>query len=162
MPKTLVDKILLNPTQGELAEIFMLGYDMWAEDQSELEYLAGCKSSKKYQQGTWHVLYADGEVVSAHITYTKCFGLPSGSYGIGSLATMPRYRNCGYASELMIRSVARLLETGATAVYLFSDIDKQFYEKFGFVEVVKGGNSHCMILTNPPHRKAAAECPTYF
>ncbi len=126
--------------------IFLMGFDVWSENLSEEEYLLSCRESKKYQSGTWYVLEKEGEIVSSLIVYS----LESDNYGIGSIATSPIHRNQGFASEL-IRDVIQQLETkkNSTSVFLYSDIDSNFYRKFDFIELPKEfqryTSSKCMI-----------------
>jgi predicted acetyltransferase len=123
-----------------------MGLDCWIEDLTESQYLESCHKSKKYQSGTWYVLEKEGELVSSLIV----FSLESDNYGIGSIATSPIHRNQGFASEL-IREVIQKLETkkNSTSIFLYSDIDSNFYRKFDFIvlpkEFQKYTSSKCMI-----------------
>lgn len=131
--------------EKELSDIFMLGFDTWAENLSKDKYISSCYSSEKYKRGSWRVLVENEKIISALIVYR----FNDKDYGIGSLATMSNVRGNGYASKLL-KGVIKELSVVAKKVFLYSDIDTLFYKKFGFNEVSpdyqKYKNSICMEL----------------
>lgn len=143
----------------------MMGFDVWAEELSESDYLSTCQNSPKYKKGQWHVLLVDDQIVSSLITYENEFELPSNCIGIGSVATSTNSRKRGYASHL-VNEIASIMESSEkSAIYLFSDIDASFYEKLGFELLTvppKYSSSPCMIR-NISNSSALAQIePSYF
>ncbi|MEZ8313024.1 GNAT family N-acetyltransferase [Vibrio splendidus] len=130
----------------ELDTIYTMGFDVWGNGLSLDDYLTACRNSEKYLSGTWYVLVAKDNVVSSLIVYRDMFSLAKGCCGIGSVATQQELRHKGYASEL-INLVRTELFTrhNCKALYLHSDIEHQFYNKLGFVNV---GSSDCMYILN--------------
>ncbi|MCF7505036.1 GNAT family N-acetyltransferase [Vibrio sp. L3-7] len=130
----------------ELDTIYTMGFDVWGNGLSLDDYLTVCRNSEKYLSGTWYALVAKDNVVSSLIVYRDMFGLAKGCCGIGSVATPQELRHKGYASEL-INLVRTELFTryNCKALYLHSDIEHQFYNKLGFVNV---GSSDCMYILN--------------
>ncbi|PCJ58195.1 MAG: GNAT family N-acetyltransferase [Planctomycetota bacterium] len=145
----------------EFDQIFMLGYDVWGEDASICEYLDDCKNSEKYQSGEWYVLVNDEVVLSALIVYSKCFGLADNYHGIGSIATDPKHRKKGYASKLISYFCQKLKDEGISGLYLYSDIDDNFYKKLGFDVVLKDYGT-CMINTFCSKEALPDNIPNYF
>ncbi len=128
----------------ELDAIYAIGFDVWHEGLCYEQYLAECRSSKKYQAGTWYVLIDNEQIVSSLIVYHGLFGLKEGSLGIGSVATPHDFRGQGYASHLIRLLTTELLNHhGCNALFLHSDIDPKFYARLGFVQIE---GSNCMYL----------------
>ena len=149
----------------DLEEIYLMGSDAWSEGVSIASYLDGCRNSAKYRQGKWHVLSVNGKLVASLITYENCFRLPEGFHGVGSVATSIDARRCGYASAL-IRAVASELEdAGSAGIFLFSDIDPNFYQALGF-EVIgdqkSTGSTHCMLQVFQESGGLQYAVPSYF
>ncbi len=136
---------LSEPDSSELDRIYLLGYDAWGEAAGVDDYLSGCRASDKYEQGRWHTLTVDDQIVSALIVHADGFHLPDGFQGIGSVATDERYRGQGHASTLIKHVVATLETRGSKGVYLFSDIPPRFYQRLGFVTLGMVGGSTCML-----------------
>ncbi|MEL0608835.1 GNAT family N-acetyltransferase [Vibrio echinoideorum] len=130
----------------ELDTIYTMGFDVWGDGLSFDDYLTACRNSEKYLSGTWYVLVAKDSVVSSLIVYRDMFGLAKGCCGIGSVATPQKLRHKGYASELINLIRTELFTRhNCKALYLHSDIEHQFYNKLGFVNV---GSSDCMYILN--------------
>lgn len=110
----------------DLNSIFLMGYDVWGQNLSEVDYLESCHNSKKYESGNWFVLRKNGLLVSSLIAYSLS---EKNAIGIGSIATSPSHRNLGFASQLV---EAFILTNKDQMFYLWSDIQTSFYEKFGF------------------------------
>lgn len=153
-----------NATPQEMNEIYMMGFDVWADGASEDDYLEGCHNSPKYKKGSWWVLEDQGKLVSSLIVYN----LGEGIYGIGSIATPPECRRQGYASRLT-ESVSEELEEQAKAIFLFADIKPEFYEKLGYVRLPanlqKYDSSTCMVRSTKDEQiwnQKSVDLPTYF
>lgn len=122
---TLVDKVVKRISE-DLDAIYAMGYDVWGEGNSYADYLEGCRTSSKYQTGTWYVLIVDGEQVSSCILYQ----LSTNVIGIGSLATKYDKRGRGFGTFLL----KKILSANIGRVsFLWSDINPNFYKKIGFV-----------------------------
>jgi predicted N-acetyltransferase YhbS len=145
----------------ELAIIYLMGFDVWADGGSEADYLKKCRESKKYKAGIWYVLANESGVVSSLIVYTSIFGVPENYCGIGSVATNPQQRNKGYSSHLITGVCASLKDSGCSGVYLHSDIDISFYERLGFIQA-SSESSKCLVRTFDKLKIIPNEIPTYF
>jgi predicted N-acetyltransferase YhbS len=150
---------------SEFDQIYMMGFDVWAEGP-EADYLVGCRTSSKYARGTWYVLENEsGKLVSSLIVYQ----LSPGQFGIGSIATPVALRKQGYASVLIAKVLAQLdLISTKTIVFLYSDIEPQFYERFGFVQLPAEAQRYktttCMVRCENPGGPFADQSatPEYF
>jgi hypothetical protein len=117
----------------ELDRIYMMGFDVWSDGATQVEYLAGCRASPKYASGTWYVLTADSQPISSLITYK----LGPNQIGIGSIATPLNCRRRGYASELIKMVMGELDATlNVPTYFLYADISPAFYERFGFTALL--------------------------
>ena len=117
---------------AEMDQIFLMGIDVWSDGASENDYLNGCRSSAKYKRGVWYILTEENKLLSSLIVYD--FG--DEKFGIGSIATSSFFRKQGYASEL-IKHIINEIERGHSnrTIFLYSDIQPEFYEKFGFCKL---------------------------
>ena len=124
---TLMHVRLAHPS--EMDDIYMMGYDAWAEGESRADYLNTCSSSPKYARGRWYVLAdSEGRLAASLITYKLAPDL----FGLGSIATSPALRRQGLAARLIDGVLHAMKREGARAVFLYSDIDQQYYAKLGF------------------------------
>ena len=144
--------------------IFRMGFDVWGKG-SEADYMENCRASAKYARGEWYVLEAaGGELVSSLIVYA----LSAGHYGIGSLATSLKARNNGYASQLIVDVLVMLeRETPKAIVFLYSDINPKFYERFNFEKIPACAQRYkittCMVRgKNPAAFTTQQQTPEYF
>ncbi len=143
----------------ELDAIYAMGFDVWGDGISYEEYLVGCRESQKYQAGTWYVLIDNEQILSSLIVYQNKFGLKDDCFGIGSVATPNRLRRRGYASNLVNLVKTELFaHRNCKAIFLYSDIDQQFYSKLGFI-TVKGCD--CMYAPSPGF-EFDGSLPAYF
>jgi predicted N-acetyltransferase YhbS len=161
---TLLRVRLAHPS--EMDDIYLMGFDVWGEGESQAEYLNACSSSPKYARGRWYVLADDeGRLASSLITYR----LAPDTFGLGSIATAGALRRQGLAARLIDGVLRAMKRDGARAVFLHSDIDQRYYEKLGFeplpdlYQIKKG--TVCMVwgvsareLTQAPDFKP----PPYF
>jgi ribosomal protein S18 acetylase RimI-like enzyme len=150
----------------------MMGFDVWGDGLSQEQYLEECRLSLKYRRGTWKVLENENaQIVCSLIVYS--FG--NESFGIGSLATHPEFRNKGFAKHLVkqvlqsLKESSTVNETSKVEVYLYSDIGTEFYENLGFQslpsELQKVVGSICMVWGVQPSVCSAAlgnNLPSYF
>lgn len=114
---------------SEMDDIYMMGYDAWGEGESRSDYLNTCSSSRKYARGRWYVLAdSQGRLASSLIAYKLAPDL----FGLGSIATSPALRRQGLAARLIDGVLLAMKREGARAVFLYSDIDHQYYAKLGF------------------------------
>lgn len=113
----------------------MMGFDVWSEGSSENDYLKGCQASTKYLKGTWYVLSEELKLFSSLIVYD--FG--NNILGIGSISTPPSLKKNGYASKLISGVISELEKSfSGCTIFLYSDIEAGFYEKFNFVKPPAG------------------------
>jgi len=113
--------------------IYRMGFDTWGDDSGMESYLDVCRSSQKYARGRWFVLCVGAELVSSALVHDFPAWGSQVVRGIGSLATFPHERGKGLGGELLVQLTSFLAEEeGASIVFLYSDIDKRFYEKRGY------------------------------
>jgi hypothetical protein len=120
---------VLKALPDEHDQIYMMGYDAWSGGSTKRDYLNLCKNSPKYKKGQWYVLKDGDQLLSSLIIYR----LEENVFGLGSISTPIFLRKKGYASKLISR-IIELLENdlNASAMFLYSDIESKFYEKFDF------------------------------
>ncbi len=157
--------IIRKAKKEDLDDIYMMGFDAWSNGASKSEYLKECRESKKYEKGTWYVLDHNDQVVSSLIVYKNEFNLPESCIGIGSVATSKSYRNNGYAATL-VTEVSKIFKgLGAEGVYLFSDIEPEYYKKLGYEFITAKQpyqDTHCMVLAFQNIAKLYVHAPEYF
>ncbi len=144
----------------------MLGYDAWGNSDIDL-YLNECRNSEKYAQGRWYVLENNGSVISALICYEDLFLLPVNTIGVGSVATKDTERNKGYARFLIEAIVEQSKLSHKKAIFLFADIDVEYYKKIGFSvcpDIVQPHKekSICMQMDLDEHPLILSETIRYF
>jgi N-acetylglutamate synthase-like GNAT family acetyltransferase len=150
----------------EYDEIYRMGFDVWGDGETLENYLDGCRSSPKYQQGYWYVLVDDtGTICSSLIRYS----ISTDTCGIGSIATPPALRKKGHASMLIVNALKLFECEGFRKTFLFSDIESKFYEKFGFSALSHQHQNYkksvCMVRgveVSAIERDAGFQPPKYF
>lgn len=143
----------------ELDAVYLLGYDAWGEGAAEAAYLSECRASPKYARGRWWVFEEGRAPVSALIVYRDAWGLPQGSWGLGSLATAKSLRRKGLAAKL----IEGVLEEEKGPAFLFADIGPKFYTVFGFValpEAMQPKAGTTLMYRGPT--PAIFKAPSYF
>lgn len=121
--------IVREPRTEEFDEVYKMGFDVWADGSSLENYLEGCRTSPKYRQGEWFVLENNGNLLSSLLVHSFTDNI----YGIGSIATNASQRKNGNASILIEKVLDELQNNRNSKVtYLYSDINPEFYERFGF------------------------------
>ena len=123
-----MEKFFRAARTDELEAVFLMGMDTWSEGRTKERYLSDCLRSPKYSRGTWYVLEEAQELRSSLIAYP----LGHGTLGLGSIATPPRLRRRGYATQLIQSALNQFEDEGTSEFFLFSDIDPSFYVRFGF------------------------------
>ncbi|APJ03417.1 GNAT family N-acetyltransferase [Silvanigrella aquatica] len=138
----------------DFPEIFSMGFDTWGQEGfTKEQHVEFCykRIDYKYKYGHWYVLEEHGSLKSSLICYRNAFGLLPGAVGVGSVATLPAFRNQGFMSHLLKQAI--FMESQAVDLnyfILFSDIDPYVYQKIGFIilpnELQKCEDSVIMIL----------------
>lgn len=145
-------------TTKELDTIYLMGFDSWGNGETVDKYLARCYTSPKYKIGKWFVLEKRGTIVASLIVYKDTLNLAANCFGIGSLTTAKNHRNKGYAS-LLVSQVCQILQSEkGIAVYLFSDIGPDFYQRLGFEQV----KDVCMVKKLVPNINLSLDIPSGF
>lgn len=149
----------------ELDQIYMMGFDVWSDGSSEADYLNDCRTSPKYLKGAWYVLSSESELLSSLIVYN--FG--NNVLGIGSISTPPLLRKHGHASKLISNVILEIEKSHSDCViFLYSDIEAEFYEKFKFVKlpinIQRYKTTTCMIYGKEIEQYLSNEVnsPEYF
>ncbi|WP_161597622.1 GNAT family N-acetyltransferase [Fluviispira multicolorata] len=163
--------IVRKATEKDFPSIYFMGHDTWGETLTLEQYALKCSESDKYESGQWFVLEIDNKIVSSLICYRNSFGLDENTVGIGSVATLPEYRNRGYVTYLM-KEITQKQNHGkdVKAFFLFSDIKPSFYEQFGFkllpLNLQRYEKSKAMVLDLKNHfhfqKKNIESIPVYF
>jgi len=157
--------------KADLEDVYAMGYDAWGGPRTVADYLASCAESAKYREGEWRVLDDDGRLLSSLIVYRLEAPPARAASGLGSIATPPLERGRGRASALIAGVLKTLDERGDDAVFLYSDIDPRFYERFGFralpAALQRYPRSVCMLRARPELREslpgsASFRAPDYF
>lgn len=152
---------------SEFDHIYMFGYDAWHQGLSSEEFIHKSNTYPPYAHGIWYVLERDSQPVCKLICYRDVLGLSDNNVGIGSVATAPALRGHGYASKLMMEVIDILKSENVPTVFLHSEIDIKFYERFGF-RALPGHqqehlpNSVCMRLDLNSPAAPSALVPAYF
>ncbi len=160
------------PETHEMDEIYLMGYGAWSDGYPVEEYLAGCRSSKKYQSGRWFVLGHKNSLRAALLVHTFDSWGERIVRGIGSVATQPEFRRLGYGHTIMQSAVNDLVnKENASILFLYSDIGVTFYEQHGFrvmpARYQKAQGSTLMVLMLPEYDAKVVEefrdqIPRYF
>jgi len=133
--------------------MFMMGFDVWSEGANTSDYLQGCHNSPKYKKGKWKVLDDGQRLLSSLIVYE----LSDKWFGIGSIATPVKLRKLGWGSKITME-ISKQLESNsnAEAIFLFADINPEFYQKLEFVALPgkfkEYQSSTCMVRAKNPER----------
>ncbi|MDF2989184.1 MAG: hypothetical protein K0R50_4694 [Eubacterium sp.] len=129
----------------EILLLFEEGYKEWSKNRTFEQYYID--NGKEDSYGTRYVIEMDGEIVSSTIVLMLKPFNGRKVYGFGSVLTPKRYAGNGYATELLNNCI-KLIRKDA-AIFLFSDINPVFYEKFGFrilpPQLQKKEKSVCMV-----------------
>ena len=151
-------------------QIYMMGYDVWAEGAPEAAYLADCHNSAKYKTGAWYKLVANtGELLASMVVYNFDEIGGRSVCGFGSVATAMCERRKGYAQAMI--ELANHNYKNYDAIFLYSDINPAYYERLGFAilpdSLQVSPDSVCMVKSEDSSLtdallQAPDELPTYF
>jgi N-acetylglutamate synthase-like GNAT family acetyltransferase len=136
--------------QEEMNDIYMMGFDVWSDGMTKESYIESCSTSAKYKEGTWWLILNEQDVVASSLIV---YQFDEFIYGVGSIATPANMRSNGYASELLKQICFHLEQTlKATAIYLYSDIKPELYERCGFIKLDKSSQKYkysiCMLRSS--------------
>jgi N-acetylglutamate synthase-like GNAT family acetyltransferase len=160
----------LPASAADFDEIYMMGYDVWAEGASVDAYLADCRNSPKYKKGSWYKLVSEsGDMLASMIVYPLDQIGGRSVCGFGSVATPQAQRRKGYAHKML--DLANKNCQDYDAIFLYSDINPEYYERLGFAvlpdTLQSCTDSVCMVKTQDESLSVAllqdpAALPTYF
>ena len=152
---------------NETAGLFEEGYKVWSKNRTFEQYCAD--NSKEDALGTRHVIESGGEIVSSIILLKLKDFRGNKVHGIGSVLTPEKHAGKGYAT-MLIKHCLNTVSKDAL-IFLYSDINPQFYARFGFRALPsrfqKKDNSVCMLRCNGDIWKdllatSVAHIPNYF
>ncbi len=112
----------------EILSLFEEGYKEWSKNRTFEQYCID--NGKEDNYGTRYVIEVDLQIVSSTIVLKLKEFNGRKVYGFGSVLTPKIYAGNGYATELLNNCI-KLIQ-GDAVIFLFSDINPAFYEKFGF------------------------------
>lgn len=133
----------------EIPYLFQEGYKEWSKNRTFKQYCID--NNKDDEIGTRYVIEEDGQVVSSTVLLRLKSINGSPVYGLGSILTSKDHRGKGYGIAL-IKKCIDLASNDNSIIFLFSDINPSYYEKFGFRILPKGlqkcKKSICMAYCN--------------
>ena len=134
-------------TTEERQSLFEEGYQEWSKNRTFEQYCID--NGKEDAYGRRYVIEDNGEIVSSTIVLNLKTINDHPVYGIGSVLTPKRYAGKGYATQLM-KDCIELINDDRPYIFLFSDIDPSFYQRFNF-----------RILPPPFQKKPKSVCMVY-
>lgn len=141
--------IFRQATKAEIPFLFQEGYKEWSKSRTFEQYCID--NSKDDESGTRYVIEVNGQIVSSTVLLRLKSINRNDTYGLGSILTSKDYRGKGYGIEL-IKKCIDLVSNDGTIIFLFSDINPSYYEKFGFrilpKNLQKCQKSVCMAYCN--------------
>ncbi|HBV88595.1 GNAT family N-acetyltransferase [Desulfosporosinus sp.] len=150
----------------EIDLIFIEGYKEWSKNRTFEQYRSD--NAKEHAYGTRYVIDVNNEIVCSLILLKLKDIIGKRVYGIGSVLTPKSHAGKGYAKELLKNCIK---EKEDTFIFLFSDINPKFYEKFSFrilpSKFQKYEKSICMVYCNDDSWNELLNCsidslPDYF
>ncbi|AFQ45349.1 GNAT family N-acetyltransferase [Desulfosporosinus meridiei] len=151
----------------EINYIFSEGFKEWSKNRTFEQY---CRDNAKEDvYGTRYVLDVDNEIVSSLILLKLKDIAGKRAFGIGSVLTPKIHAGQGYASKLLINCIQK--EKDDCFVFLFSDINPEFYERLSFKilpsKFQRYEKSVCMVYCNDANWNELLNCsldaiPNYF
>ncbi|MDE0737271.1 MAG: GNAT family N-acetyltransferase, partial [Pirellulaceae bacterium] len=122
-----------NPDQQQAA--YRNVHEFWDGGRTLEEHLQWLSTSPQHNRARWCVGCIDDQVVVS----LGCYPVQLSWQGeqittilIGAVYTLPAYRGRGYAPRLLAWVEEQERQRGAGASGLFSDIDPDYYERFGY------------------------------
>lgn len=132
---------------GERELLFRDGYQEWSKNRSLEEYIRD--NSKEDNYGKRFVIDLEGKIISSLIVLNLKPIMGKTVYGIGSVLTPKLHTGKGYATILLKNCIKQIEKDENALIFLFSDINPDFYKKLGFKllpkELQKSGKSPCMV-----------------
>ena len=153
---------------SEREMLFREGYSVWSRGRTYEQYCAENRREDKH--GMRYVIEDNGEIVCSLIMLRLRPFTGKTTCGIGSVVTHGGYGGRGYATTLVENCLATV-DGQCALVFLYSDIDPKFYERFGFKtlpgHLQKKKGSVCMARCNDEIWNAIlagsiSEIPGYF
>lgn len=143
-PRTMV---IREATQQERELLFKDAHRVWHKNRTLEEYVRD--NSKEDAFGIRYIIDLVGEIVSSLIVLKLEPILETKVYGIGSVLTPKPHSRKGYATILLKNCIQQIEKDGDALIFLYSDINPDFYKKQGFrllpPELQKTVKSPCMI-----------------
>jgi predicted acetyltransferase len=123
-------------SEAERLEAYRNVHDVWSGGLPMEAHLRRRLASVQHNRARWFVACVAGRVVSSLACYPMAFrvqGRVVPGIAIGSVHTLGEFRGRGFAPRLIewVEQVQR--ESGAQLSLLYSDIDKTYYERLGYV-----------------------------
>lgn len=144
----------------ERAFLFAEGYKEWPKNRTLEQYCTD--NAKEDAYGTRYAIDVSGNIVSSLILLNLKDIAGKKASGIGSVLTSRNHTGKGYATELM-NNVIQTNKKEVSYIFLFSDIDPEFYKKFGFralpPELQKKEKSVCMVYCSDDSWATLLACP---
>jgi GNAT superfamily N-acetyltransferase len=151
----------------EVNFIFSEGYKEWSKNRTFEQY---CRDNAKEDgYGTRYVLDVNNEIVSSLIILKLKDIAGKKAYGLGSVLTLKIHAGQGYATKLLKNCLVK--EKEDAFIFLFSDINPEFYERFNFKilpsKFQRYEKSVCMVYCNGVSWNKLLNCsidsiPSYF
>lgn len=139
--------IIREATEAERTLLFKEAYQIWHKNRTLAEYIHD--NAKEDAFGKRYVIDREGDLVSSLIVLTLEPVLGITTYGLGSVLTPEPHTSKGYAGILLKRCIQQLEKDGEVFIFLFSDINPDFYKKMGFrllpEHLQKSLTSPCMV-----------------
>ncbi|SHI68897.1 GNAT family N-acetyltransferase [Desulfosporosinus lacus] len=151
----------------EINFIFSEGYKEWSKNRTFEQYCID--NAKEDVYGTRYVIDDNNEIVSSLIILKLKDIVGKRAYGIGSVLTPKIHAGKGYATELLKNCI--LKEKEDSFIFLFSDINPEFYKRFNFkilpLKFQRYEKSVCMVYCNDVSWNELLNCsidsiPNYF
>lgn len=113
----------------ERQQLFEEGYKEWSKNRTFEQYCMDNRKEDSY--GTRYIIEDDNEIVSSLILLNLKEVNGRKAFGIGSVLTPKKYSGKGYATRL-INNCIELAFYDNCIIFLFSDINPEFYERVNF------------------------------
>tara|TARA_Y100001934_G_C12370525_1_gene786039 strand:+ start:3524 stop:4015 length:492 start_codon:yes stop_codon:yes gene_type:complete len=111
--------------------LMQLGHSVWAKGRSLEDFTQSSIEKDKTTNRDWLVLVSDDDEVLSSLTIQPLNY--DGHFGFGNVVTPEQHRKNGYASQLIKLAIEDYLANkGATAFFLYSEVDPKIYESLGF------------------------------
>ena len=135
-------------------------FAQWGRGRPLHDFRASFEKNRSDENTQWYCQTRGGDVVSSLVVYRDRFGLPPNTWGVGCVVTVESLRRCGLATQMLASLIAIARVHHVDGVFLHSDIDTAFYEKFGFQ--LFPGSEKCMYLALTRGFTPGASPPDYF